>query len=105
MNDSEILHRRQRHQRITGKGFPRPVDAVQAFGAMQAQEFAMACWAIGLRTPGTVEADVLAAFDAGEIIRAHGLRPTWRAPAPRIQGWLILCALEKSASSSARLRY
>src|SRR5688572_11988531 len=89
MNDSEILHRRQRHQRITGKGFPRPVDAVQAFGAMQAQEFAMACWAIGLRTPGTVEADVLAAFDAGEIIRTHVLRPTWHFVAASDLRWIL----------------
>jgi len=89
MNDSDILHRRQRNQQIAGKGFSRPVDAVQAFGAMQAQEFAMACWAVGLRTPGTVEADVLAAFDAGEIIRTHVLRPTWHFVAASDLRWIL----------------
>jgi hypothetical protein len=89
MEDSDILHQRLRNQQITGRGFPSPVAAVRAFGAMQAQEFAMACWAIGLRTPGTVEADILAAFDAGEIVRTHVLRPTWHFVAASDLRWIL----------------
>lgn len=89
MEDPDILQQRLRNQRITGRGFSSAGDAVRAFGAMQAQEFAMACWAIGLRTPGTVEADVLAAFDAGEIVRTHVLRPTWHFVAASDLRWIL----------------
>ena len=45
---------------------PRPADVVRWFGAVQAQDFAGALWALGQRLDGRrTEADVLAAFDAG----------------------------------------
>ena len=53
-----------------------PVELVRAFGAMQAQEYAMAKWAIGLRTPGTTDADIERAIASGKILRTHPLRWT-----------------------------
>lgn len=64
-------------------------EAVAGLGAVQAQEFAMACWALGLRTAGTREADILAALDRGEIVRTHVLRPTWHFVAATDLRWLI----------------
>jgi len=89
MDDTELLRRRLRHQRITTPGFASPAATVAAFGAMQAQDFAMACWAVGLRTRNATEASVLAAFDAGEILRTHVLRPTWHFVAPADLRWLM----------------
>ena len=69
---------------------PRPVDVVRWFGAVQAQDFPGALWAIGQRlaTP-TTEADVLAAFDAGALVRTHVLRPTWHFVAPEDLRWML----------------
>ena len=89
MEQQEILRRRLRHQRITGRGFAKPAAVVRAFGAMQAQEFAMACWAVGLRGSGGDEAAVLRAFDAGEIVRTHVLRPTWHFVAAADLRWIL----------------
>lgn len=46
-------------------------------GALQAQDFNMAKWAIGCRLPHATVAMVDAAVEKAEIIRTHVLRPTW----------------------------
>jgi hypothetical protein len=51
-------------------------EVIRAFGAMQAQEFLPAKWAIAQRSRATL-ADVDAAFAAGDLLRLHILRPTW----------------------------
>ncbi len=56
---------------------------------MQAQDYGAAKWGIGLRGHGLVDADVERAFDAGEIIRTHVLRPTWHFVAPGDLRWLL----------------
>ena len=56
---------------------------------MQAQEFAAARWAIGLRVPNVTDASVAAAFDAGRILRTHVLRPTWHFVAPADIRWML----------------
>ncbi len=55
---------------------------VRRLVAVQAQDFAGAKWAIGLRLRGVTEAEVERAFNAGEILRTHVLRPTWHFVAP-----------------------
>ncbi len=44
---------------------------------MQAQDYPMAKWAVGLRLHGVPDKIVDAALDKGEILRTHLLRPTW----------------------------
>ncbi|HEX2860288.1 MAG TPA: winged helix DNA-binding domain-containing protein [Lacunisphaera sp.] len=89
MENAEILRRRLHHQGITRPGWRSPAAVVEAFGAMQAQEFAMACWAIGLRCPGSNEKAVVDAFNAGEILRTHVLRPTWHFVSPTDLRWML----------------
>ncbi|WP_308796233.1 winged helix DNA-binding domain-containing protein [Agromyces silvae] len=57
-------------------GMPSIVAAVERIGAMQAQDFGAARWALGVRVPGSVEADVDAAFAARRIVRTWPLRGT-----------------------------
>jgi hypothetical protein len=66
-----------------------PAEVVAAFGAMQAQEYAMAKWAIGLRAPGTTDADIEQLVDTGAILRTHPLRFTHHFVAPADIRWLI----------------
>lgn len=58
-------------------------------GAMQAQDFGMAKWGIGLRMPGLKDADVEKAFNEGRILRTHVLRPTWHFVTPDNIRWMI----------------
>ena len=55
---------------------------------MQAQEYAMAKWAIGLRLPGSKDANIEEAFNKGEILRTHVMRPTWHFVHPADIRWL-----------------
>jgi hypothetical protein len=51
--------------------------------AMQAQEYAMAKWAVALRMASAVtDAQIDTAFNDGRILRTHIMRPTWHFVAP-----------------------
>jgi hypothetical protein len=56
---------------------------------MQAQAYAMAKWAIGLRWPEATDAAVEQAFNDGAILRTHLLRPTWHFVVPADIRWLL----------------
>jgi hypothetical protein len=56
---------------------------------MQAQDFAGAEWAIGLRLPGTTLDSVETAFNQGRILRTHVLRPTWHFVTPDDIRWML----------------
>ena len=56
---------------------------------MQAQDFIGAKWAIGLRAKGLDDAAVEAAFDRGDILRTHVMRPTWHFVTPADIRWML----------------
>lgn len=66
-----------------------PQEIVARLGAVQAQDYGAARWGIGLRGRGLTDIDVERAFDAGEIIRTHVLRPTWHFVAPADLRWML----------------
>ena len=82
MTSTDILKYRLINHQIAETKFNKPQEIVAWLGAMQAQEFAMAKWAIGLRLPGLIDADVEKAFNDGAILRTHLLRPTWHFVTP-----------------------
>jgi hypothetical protein len=45
-------------------------------GAVQAQDFAAARWALGLRMHKATATDIERAFNDGTILRTHVMRPT-----------------------------
>ncbi len=60
------------------------------FGAVQAQEYEPAKWALGLRmSDRAANADVQRAFDEGRILRTHVMRPTWHFVTPADIRWLL----------------
>lgn len=74
-------------------------------GAIQAQDFAMAKWAIGVRLQGVLEKDVDHAIDRGDILRTHLIRPTWHFVAAEDINWLLdLTAPQIKAAQKARDR-
>jgi winged helix DNA-binding protein len=58
-------------------------------GAVQAQDYPAAKWALGLRAPGLTDADVESAFNRGTILRTHVLRPTWHFVTPADIRWML----------------
>jgi hypothetical protein len=76
-------------QRLTGAGFARPEDAVGWLGAVQAQDYGPAKWAVGARVRGGRDDSVEEAFAAGRILRTHVLRPTWHFVLPADIRWLL----------------
>jgi hypothetical protein len=63
---------------------------VRALGAVQAQDYAGAKWALAQRMLGApTDADIEREVDAGRIIRTHILRPTWHFVAPEDIRWML----------------
>lgn len=62
---------------------------VRWFGAMQAQEFAIARWSIGQRTRAESAKAVDRAFRDGIIVRTHVVRPTWHFALATDLRWLL----------------
>ncbi len=88
MTAAELGNYRITSQGIATAKFRKPAEAVAHLGAMQAQDFPMSRWAVGLRTAKATDAGVLAAYDKGEIIRTHLLRPTWHLVANADIDWM-----------------
>lgn len=86
---NDIAQARLRAQRLRGGGFARPADAVRALGAVQAQDYAGAKWALGLRVRGARESGVERALGDGHILRTHVLRPTWHLVLPEDLRWML----------------
>lgn len=58
-------------------------------GAVQAQDYPGAKWALGLRLPDAKDADIEQAFERGDILRTHVMRPTWHFVAPADIRWIV----------------
>jgi len=84
-----IAQRRLENHLITRVGPRRPADVVGWLGAVQAQEYEPAKWALGLRMrDGVADAHVERAFNEGAILRTHVMRPTWHFVTPADIRWL-----------------
>jgi len=80
---------RLRNQKLSSPTFKQPAEVVRWFGAVQAQDFHGAKWALALRMRDATHAAVEAAFNRGEILRTHLLRPTWHFVTPEDIRWLL----------------
>jgi hypothetical protein len=89
MTLNELSPVRLSHQQITDHHFENPEDVVSWMGAMQAQDFNMAKWAVALRLPSATHAIIQNAFDKGEIIRTHAMRPTWHFISRKDVSWML----------------
>jgi len=101
----ELLRRRLRNQRLDRSELRKPAEVVQWLGAVQAQDYSGAKWAIGLRAKGVMDGDVERAFDEGAILRTHVLRPTWHFVSPADIRWMLaLTAPRVRAANAATYR-
>lgn len=86
---TNISQRRLINQQLKGTKFKTPKDIVSWMGAMQAQDYNMAKLAIGVRLPESTDKMIEEAFNKGEILRTHLLRPTWHFVSADDIYWLL----------------
>lgn len=103
MTFQEIGRYRLHSQHITGMPFKAAKDIVSWMGAMQAQDYNHAKWAVGLRLPGATDKTIEKAIAKGDIIRTHLLRPTWHLVSAKDIYWMLeLTAPHIKASLKSR---
>ena len=96
---------RLHNQKITANDLSTPQSLVEHLGAVQAQDFPMSKWAVGLRLPGATDATIEAALDAGALVRTHVLRPTWHLVSGQDVRWMLaLTGKHIKAASASRDR-
>jgi len=76
MAASNIVTQRLHNQQFEGAKFKQPGDLVARLGAVQAQDYAGAKWALGMRLPDSTDADVEQAIADQKIMRTWALRGT-----------------------------
>ncbi len=101
MSLQELLQLRMQLQQITNHSFQKPEALVTWTGAVQAQDYAMCQWALGLRLPGTTEKHIEEAFNNGRVLRTHVLRPTWHLVAPADIRWMLQLTAPRIQAYSA----
>ena len=69
---------RLRNQQLLNPLFSQPKELVSWMGAMQAQNYPMVKWAVGMRLKSATLQKVEKALAKGEILRTHVMRPTWQ---------------------------
>jgi len=89
MNTSDVLAQRLCNQKLSSPDFAEPVEVVRWFGAVQAQDFNGAKWALALRMREATNALIQSAYDEGRIVRTHVMRPTWHFVAREDIRWLL----------------
>ncbi len=89
MTNSEIARQRLLNQYVAGQSLKKPADVVQYMGAIQAQDYAGAKWAVGMRLQKSKDAAIDKALANGSVIRTHVLRPTWHFVTPADVRWMI----------------
>lgn len=91
--------------RLAGHGFVRPrfdsvVELVKAYGCVQAQDYAAASWAVGMRLTGApTRAMIDLAIAEGSVVRTHPLRSTIHLVAREDVRWILGLTAERMLTS------
>lgn len=102
MNNLDIARERLRNQHITHAPFKKPEDVVKWFGAIQAQDYLGALWAIGLRMRRPVEREIEQALADKKIIRTWPLRGTLNFVAPGDARWMLQLLTPRVIAANAK---
>ena len=97
IND-DVARRRLANQRLVGKSFRSPTDVVGKLGAVQAQDYAGAKWAIAQRVRSATDASIERLIATGAILRTHVLRPTWHFVVPTDIRWMLALTAPRIAA-------
>ena len=85
----DIARRRLAAQHLAKPAATTPAEIVRRLGAVQAQDYGGAKWALGMRARGASDGSIERAFTDGSIVRTHVLRPTWHFVTPADIRWML----------------
>jgi Winged helix DNA-binding domain len=89
----DIARERLRNQLLAGNPLATPEDVIRRLGAVQAQDYPAAKWALAQRiggdAGGITSAELDQAFADGRILRTHVMRPTWHFVLPDDIRWML----------------
>src|SRR5476651_1668548 len=101
MKDDHLACLRMFNQHISNPQFKDPADVLKYMVAMQAQDYAGAKWAVGLRMPNAIDNVIEQAITEGKILRTHLLRPTWHFVSPADICWILALTAPRINSINA----
>jgi hypothetical protein len=101
MTHLDIIGHRLHNQCISASPFRKPSEVVTWLGAVQAQDYAGAKWALGLRLQHATDANIEQAMTDGSILRTHVLRPTWHFVVPEDIRWLLALTAPRVHATNA----
>ena len=101
MTNENIAQQRLSNHHLTSATFEKPADVVRWFGAVQAQDYYGALWALGLRMQNASAAEVEQAMADGAIVRTHPMRGTWHFVAAEDIRWLLALTAPRMIARSA----
>lgn len=104
MNASDIAQARLAHQQISSSAQQTPSEVVAHLGALQAQDYRSVLWAVGLRLPGSSEAEIEQAISERSLVRSWPLRGTLHLVAAADIGWMLGLLTPHIIAGSARRR-
>ena len=100
----DIVQHRLHSQHLFGPKFATPAAVVAHFGAVQAQDYLPALWALGLRIEAAAEASVERAIGDRQIVRTWPLRGTIHFVSPADIRWMLELSAPRALRDNARRR-
>ncbi len=104
MDPSAITRQRLLNQRIIGEKCADPAAAVRWLGALQAQDYGQALWAVGLRTQAGSRAAVEQAIASRAIVRTWPMRGTIHFVPAEDAPWMLRLLAARPLAAAARRR-
>lgn len=100
MNNDDLVNRRLQNQKIDGIKAEMPEEAVGWMGAIQAQEYDHALWAVGVRMMNATRKDVEQAIVEKRIIRTWPMRGTLHFVLPEDARWILNLSRQRMRQKS-----
>ena len=101
MTNLDIAHQRLHNQLISQRTCEKPGDVVEWLGAVQAQDYAAAKWAVGLRMQNATDDAIEQACASGALLRTHVMRPTWHFVSPADIRWMLALTAPRVHAANA----
>jgi hypothetical protein len=89
MTALDICGQRLSSQHLITQKLAKASQVVELLGAVQAQDYPAAKWALAQRARGVTDASVEKEISDGAILRTHVLRPTWHFVSPADIRWML----------------
>ncbi len=102
MNLPEIAMARLYNQQLIHTKFRKPAELISQMGAIQGQDYPGAKWSVGLRLPGTRDADVEKAFTDKTIFRTWLMRGTLHLVTAEDISWMLDLLAPRIITSNTR---